>query len=177
MSVPAHLTIKLDGLAFDRLLADWRWLVQPSYRPVLMTAFGDLFLRDETGHVHFLDLMAGDFKQVATSEDEFYHLCEDRERRRRWFISFLIIELRKIHGDLASRECYGCKTPLTLGGQLEVENFERTNLQTHYSVLGQLQKQVSQMPPGTKVDSIKIKLSGESEKPKGWWQRVFNPPN
>ena len=45
MSVPAHLTITTDALSFDSLLADWRWLVHPGYTPVLMTAFGDLFLR------------------------------------------------------------------------------------------------------------------------------------
>src|SRR5437762_3538150 len=40
----------------------------------LMTAFGDLFLRDDEGRVHFLDLMAGEFKPVADSQDEFDRL-------------------------------------------------------------------------------------------------------
>ena len=78
MAVPAHLTIKTDGLSFDSFLSDWRWLVQPSYAPVLMTAFGDLFLRDEAGRVHFLDLMAGEFKQAAASQEEFERLCEEK---------------------------------------------------------------------------------------------------
>jgi hypothetical protein len=65
MAVPAHLTIKTDGLPFDSLLSDWRWLVSPEFTPVLMTAFGDLFLCDQSGHIHFLDLMSGQFKQVS----------------------------------------------------------------------------------------------------------------
>jgi hypothetical protein len=156
MALPAHLTIKIDGLAFDSLLSDWRWLVQPGYTPVLMTAFGDLFLHDEAGGVHFLDLMAGEFKQVAASQDEFDRLCDDREQRRIWFIGFLLMELRKLRGDLAAGDCYGCRTPLSLGGQLATDNFERTELQTHYSVLGQLHRQTKHLPPGTKIDSIKI---------------------
>ena len=43
-----------------------------------MTAFGDLFLRDEAGRVHFLDLMAGEFKQAAASQEEFERLCEEK---------------------------------------------------------------------------------------------------
>src|SRR5437762_3538148 len=34
IAVPAHLTIKTDGLSFDSLLSDWRWLVQPKYTPI-----------------------------------------------------------------------------------------------------------------------------------------------
>lgn len=174
MAVPAHLIIKTDGLLFDSLLSDWRWLVQSSYTPVLMTAFGDLFLRDEAGHIHFLDLMAGDFKQVAISQEEFDRLCEDREQRRSWFIGFLLMELRKLHGNLAAGECYSCKIPLSLGGQLDADNFERIDLQTHYSVLGQLHQQTKHLPPGTKIDSIKIDSPHEDTKPRSWWQRLKN---
>ncbi len=137
-AVPAHLTIKTDGLPFEALLSDWRWLVPPDYKPVLMTAFGDLFLRDEAGHIHFLNLMSGEFKEVAESQEEFGRLCEDREQRRSWFIGFLLTEVRKLRGELAAGQCYSCKTPLSLGGQLEADNFERTDLQVHYSILGQL---------------------------------------
>src|SRR5450759_2257188 len=109
MSVPAHLTIKTDGLPFDSMLSDWRWLVPPDFTPVLMTAFGDLFLRDQSAGVHFLDLMSGNIKQVAESPEEFERLCEDRERRRSWFMSFLLTEVRKLRGELAARECYSCR--------------------------------------------------------------------
>src|SRR3954464_3870908 len=132
MAVPAHLTIKTDGLPFEPLLSDWRWLVQPNFAPVLMTAFGDLFLRGETGDIHFLDLMSGEFKQVAASQEEFDRLCDDREQRRSWFIGFLLMDLRKLRGELAAGECYSCKIPLSLGGQLGADNFDRVDLQVHY---------------------------------------------
>src|SRR5438552_16325118 len=165
MAVPGHLTIKTDGLSFDSLLSDWRWLVRPSYTPVLMTAFGDLFLSDETDRVHFLDLMAGEFKQAATSQEEFERLCEEKEQRGCWFMGFFVIELRKLYGDLAAGECYGCKTPRSLGGELEADNFERTEIQTHYSVLGQLHRQTKHLLPGTKIHSIEIESEHEQTKP------------
>jgi hypothetical protein len=156
MTVPEHLTIKTDGVPFALLLSDWRWLVSPEFKPVLMTTFGDLFLCDQSGGIHFLDLMSGEFKQVAESQEEFDRLCEDRERRRGWFIGFLFTEVRKLCGSLAAGECCSCKQPLSLGGQLEPDNFERTDLQVHYSILGQLHRQTKHLPPGTKIGSIKI---------------------
>jgi len=156
MAVPAQLTIKTDGLPFESLLSDWRWLVQPGFTPFLMTAFGDLFLPDEAGHLHFLDLMSGQFKQVAASQEEFDRLCDDRDQRRSWFIGFLFMEVRKLRGDLATGECYSCKSPLSLGGKSDADNFERTDLRTHYSILEQLHRQTRHLSPGTKIDGIKI---------------------
>ena len=171
MAVPTHLTIKTDGLPFDALLSDWRWLVSPDFTPVLMTAFGDLFLRDQAGRIHFLDLMSGEFKQVAESQEELDGLCEDREQRRSWFIGFLLMEVRKLRGELAAGECYSCKIPLSLGGQLDAQNFERTGLEVHYSILGQLHRQTKHLPAGTKIDKINIVPPHEDLKSKKWWQR------
>ena len=156
MAIPPHLTIRTEGLRFDALLSDWRWLVGANYTPILMTAFGDLFLRDERGHVHFLDLMTGQFKQIAESEKQFNSLCEDRGRCRTWFVGFLLVEIRKTLGELSPGECYGCKIPLSLGGELTPENFERTDLQIHYSVLGQLHHQTHNLPLGTTINRVKI---------------------
>jgi hypothetical protein len=59
-----------------------------------------------------------------------------------------------------------------LRGQLEEDNFQRTDLQVHYSILGQLHRQTKHLPPGTKIDSIKIESPDEDAKPKSWWQRL-----
>jgi hypothetical protein len=104
----------------------------------------------------FLEFDGRRFKQVAASQEEFDRLCAERDQRRSWFIGFLLMELRKLRGDLLPGQCYGCKTPLSLGGQLDADNFERIDLQTHYSVLGQLQRQTKHLSPGAKIHSIKI---------------------
>ncbi|HZF01691.1 MAG TPA: T6SS immunity protein Tdi1 domain-containing protein [Methylomirabilota bacterium] len=154
MAIPVHLTAKLDGIAVENLLSDWQWLVRGKFTPVLMTAFGDLFLRNEAGQIYFLDLMCGEFNQVASSQEEFENLCDDREQRRKWFIGHFIMELRKLHGELDSGQCFSCKIPLSLGGKLEASNFARIDFQVHYSVLGQLHRQTKHLPPGTKIDRI-----------------------
>jgi len=173
MSVPAHLTIPIGGLPFDKLLADWRWLVSERLNPVLMTAFGDLFLRDDAGRIHLLDLIAGELKAVATSQQEFERACESVEQRRSWFLGFLFMELKKQYGSLPKNDCYSCKVPLSLGGQLEADNFEPIDLVTHFSVLGQLHRQTKCLPPGTKIESIKVIRPKSEPTPRSFWQKII----
>ena len=174
MPVPEHLTASINSLTVESLQSDWRWLVVGNYTPVLMTALGDLFLRDEVGNIHFLELMSGEFKQVAASQEEFDRLCAAGSSGRAWFAGFLVMELRKIHGELAPGECFGCKIPLSLGGKLEANNFERTDIQSHYSVLAHLYRQTKHLPQGTKIDSITLDPRREDTEPKSWWQRIRN---
>jgi len=173
MSVPSHLITTADGIPIEELLTDWQWLVRGKFALVVMTAFGDLFLRDEAGHIHFLDLMSGEFSQVASSQEEFNCQCDDKERRRNWFIGSLSMELRKLHGELVSGQCFSCKVPLSLGGQLEASNFERADIRVHFSVLGQLHGQAKHLPAGTKINNVKIESPIQDTKPKSWWQKII----
>jgi hypothetical protein len=74
------------------------------------------------------------------------------------------MEMRKTHGELELGECYSCDIPPTLGGQLDPEDFERTELQTHFSVLGQLHRQTKHLTAGTKIDRINIVPPHENPK-------------
>lgn len=174
MAVPTHLTAKMDDISAESLLSDWRHLVPQTYAPVLMTALGDLFLRDEGGAIHFLDLMCGELKQVATSQDQFDSLCDNREQRRSWFAGHLVMELRKLHGDVPAGQCFSCKVPLFLNGQLEVENFQVCDIPVHYSVLGQLHAQTRHLPTGTRIGSVQAEAAtNDTTSKRSWWRRFF----
>jgi hypothetical protein len=138
-----------------------------------MTALGDLFMRDGSGHFHFLDLLCGECKQVATSFDEFDRLCDGEEQRQSWFAADLVADLAKIHGELLEGQCFSCKVPISLGGKLAADNFQSCDIQVHYSVLGQLHQQTRHLPSGTKIGGVKIEIpDGELKPKKSWWQRV-----
>jgi hypothetical protein len=154
--VPPHLIVRFDGFAVESLLEDWRWLVPTSHAPILMTALGDLFLLDDVGRVHFLDMIGGEMKLVASSRNEFEQKCESREHRQNWFIGSLVLELQKRHGQLAMGQCFSCKVPLSLGGQLDTENFEPCDIHVHCSVLGQIHRQTKGLPPGTIIRKVSI---------------------
>jgi hypothetical protein len=156
MSVPKHLKIGIDGLDVESLLSDWRHLVPTGCTPIMMTALGDIFLRDSIGRIHFLDLMCGKFSQVASTHEEFDALCDDREQRRKWFAGFLVMELRKHYGEPPAGKCFSCKIPLSLGGRFETGNFEPTDIKIHFSILGQLHQQTMNLPEGTRINEVKF---------------------
>ena len=57
---------------------------------------------------------------------------------------------------LAEGQIYSYKTPPVLGGEYSTDNLEPTGIAVHFSVLGQIHRQVKDLPPGTKIDRIVI---------------------
>ena len=156
MSLPSHLQIDLADQDFDVILSEWRWLVDESYTPVLMTFLGDLFMKDAADRIFFLDLKCGSLEEVASSEAELEAFLGDRAARMELVLGFLHAELKSEQGPLECGECYSCKIPPTLGGALDPENFGRADIQAHYSILGQLQGQIRGLPEGTRIKNVHI---------------------
>jgi hypothetical protein len=74
-----------ETLDSERLLCYWRWLCPQSLTVIQRNAFGDLFLRDEVGRVHMLDVGSGNFSLIAESVLEFTELAMTPEGREEWF--------------------------------------------------------------------------------------------
>ena len=45
-----------DGISWERVLSEWKWLAAAEFRLLAVSAFGDLFLQDVHGGVHWLDV-------------------------------------------------------------------------------------------------------------------------
>jgi hypothetical protein len=151
-----NLTLPLPDDKLDGLLEDWRWLVEGKYSPVLMTAFGDLFLRGETGAVYFLDVVSGEFTCVAKSVEEFEAELAKPETADQWLMAELVLLLREKGVNLHAGQCYGYKIPPVLGGQLSIENIEPTDLVVHHSISGQIHRQTKDLPPGTPISGFTV---------------------
>ncbi|MEL6108826.1 MAG: T6SS immunity protein Tdi1 domain-containing protein [Planctomycetota bacterium] len=149
-----ELTINPDGLDFDALLAEWRWLVPNSMSPVVVSALGDLFLVDADGLVHWLDTGTGQLTRVADSAAQFKERMQQPENANEWFVPQLIGDLIEAGAVLQPGECYSCDVPLGLGGELRPENVKPTDILVHFSMAGQIFSQVHDLPPGTKIDKI-----------------------
>src|SRR5579864_7151824 len=54
----------VSHLDVDRLLANWRWLCPAKMHLLARNAFGDLFLGDEGGRVHWLDVGARETRKA-----------------------------------------------------------------------------------------------------------------
>ena len=55
-----------------------------------------------------------------------------------------------------NNECIGYKVPLFLGGDDEISNLERIDMQLYWSLCAQLFKQTINLPNGTKINDIKL---------------------
>ena len=152
-----ELTVDFQKHGADDLLQDWRWLLGDSMRLLLVSAIGDMFLADSSGQVFWLDAGSGRLQKIAASIDQFQQLRQQRQNADQWFIPQLIVDLINSGVRLAPGQCYSYKKPPILGGEIEPSNFEPTDLSVHFSILGQIHRQVKDLPPGTKIQNIKIK--------------------
>ena len=150
------LTISPKGLDFEELMGSWRWLVDESFSPVLLSALGDFFLQDASGAVHWLDTAWGQLTKVADDPEEFNRLRVDPATAREWFRAELVGQLKAAGVQLQQQQCYGWKVPPVLGGEESAENLEPTDVSVHFGILGQIHKQVKDLPPGTPIGEIKI---------------------
>jgi hypothetical protein len=148
-----ELTVKFDQRDGD-LLEDWRWLVGSTPRPILIAALGDAFLQESDGSIWWLDVGTGKFHKVAESGDEFKQVMAANVND--WFVPQLVGDLLASGATLGPNECFSFKKPPVLGGEYNPENMEPTNLCVHFSILGQIHRQVRDLPDGTPVNSIKI---------------------
>ena len=141
----------VDHLDVDRLLSEWRWLCPQSMGLVAKSAFGDLFLHDETGKVFKLDIAIGKLTEVAQSETEFRKLACTKEKREEWFAESdeLAAMERGLKPD--QDQCIAFKIPIVFTEGGSPDNAYVGSLYERASFLGDLNRQLSQLPDGSKV--------------------------
>jgi hypothetical protein len=161
-----ELTVSPDGVDFDDLLSDWRWLVGEEYQPVVISALGDLFLRHDDGRILWLNTGWGQLTEVAKSAEEFKKRMVQPKCAEEWFIPNLIGDLLSSGKKLGPGECFSYQVPPVLGGEIDPDNFEPMDLSVHFSVLGQIHEQVKDLPEGAPIGEIKIREAKSPKKKK-----------
>jgi len=53
-------------------------------------------------------------------------------------------------------ECIGHKVPLFLNGSDTIDNYEVTDMEVYWELQCQVYSQIKNLPPGTKINSIKF---------------------
>ena len=141
----------VEHLDAQRLLLEWRWLCPKPITLVARNAFGDLFLRDESGEMYFLDVAGGHLTRIADSEAQFRELAATPEKREEWFGE--ADELAGFARGLRpnASQCIGFGTPLVFGESGKPDNPYVADIYDHVSFLGDLHHHISGLPAGTKV--------------------------
>lgn len=141
----------VDHLDVERLLAGWRWLCPNPMALVARNAFGDLFLRDESGEMYRLDVAVGKLTKVADSETQFRELAATHEKREQWFSE----ADEQTAGARALKpnatQCIGYSVPLVFAESGSPDTPYVVDLYEHVSFLGDLNRQIKDLPDGAKV--------------------------
>ncbi|MBV8036335.1 T6SS immunity protein Tdi1 domain-containing protein [Roseateles sp.] len=141
----------------ESLLVEWHWLIGEHRLPILFAAIGNAFVQDlEDGSVHLLDAGEGRLTQVAQSADEFGELINDGGFVRAWFDVQAIAELKAAGRTLAPGQVWGFIQPPVLGGTFSTDNYEPTDMAVHFSIQGQIHRQVKDLPAGAPIGSVKL---------------------
>jgi hypothetical protein len=148
---PIERYFLVDHLDVDRLLSEWRWLCPQSMALVARGGFGDLFLRDEAGKIFKFGIAIGKLTEVAKSETEFRKLAGTKEKREEWFAES--DELAAMEQGLKPNQdqCIAFKIPIVFAEGCGPNNAYMGSLYEQLSFLGDLNRQLSQVPDGSKV--------------------------
>lgn len=141
----------VDHLSAERLLKEWRWLCPQAVSLVARSAFGDLYLRDESGRILRLDVAIGQIKEVAESESQFRELASTKEKREEWFAERDELAATRHGLKLGANQCIGFKTPLVFAESGVPNNAYLADVYEYVSFLGELHRQLSELPDGAKV--------------------------
>jgi hypothetical protein len=150
-----EVTITPGVEAIAQLRQSWEWLLGASWRPLLFSAVGDVFLQRQAGTVWWLGTATGSLEQVAESEAEFVALLEG-EHVNEWFMPSLVEALKSAGKQLSPGQCYSYTTlPVFNEGSFSVENMYPLSAKEHFSFTGHVIKQIQTLSDGTPV-SFKI---------------------
>lgn len=67
-----------------------------------------------------------------------------------------VVGLRAAGKLLERGQVYGFEIPPVLGGSFDAENLVPSDLVVHFSLAGQIHRQVKDLPPGTPISQIKL---------------------
>jgi hypothetical protein len=146
------LTVKFDDDASDKLIENWIWLIGRDKEVLLVSTIGDMFLTDNNKKVYWLDVGLGEFKLVADTIEDFEVKLKDFEQVNEWFMIDLVTELRHSAKTLKDGQLYSYYKLPIMGGDYIVGNFAPLSIEQHFGYLGDIHKQIKDLPDGTEVE-------------------------
>lgn len=140
-----NITIPFTNLDLINLYSQWDWLLVDTFKPILMSTFGDLFFSKKDNRVYFLDTLTGSVELISNSINEFETFINNIKNQEKYLQSILVQLLREKNMVLDKAQCYYHKVPPILGGSYETSNIEIINLSIGLSMLGQMHKKLKEV--------------------------------
>lgn len=145
-----------NDIDITRALESWHWLPIKSKKPVLVTAFGDIFLESNDG-IWFLDTLEGKLLRICDTTQELENLLRTEEGENHYLFAGFVERAHREGMRLGDGQCYDFRVNPVVGGKIEYENIEPRNFVVAVNLAGQLHEQTRHMAPGTKITGFTVK--------------------
>lgn len=136
---------------FNDALSSWEWIGLEGKTPLFTSVFGDVFFGADDG-VWWLDTIEGELTREWDSLEQLEAELNTGAGQEKYLIAELALALEASGLVPGADEIYDFSHPLVLGGELEVENVEVTEVSMSLNILGQIHDQVRRIPPGARVN-------------------------
>jgi Domain of unknown function (DUF1851) len=151
-----QFTKDINKIDLDDICSDWQWLLKNQYSPIMISFSGDMFLVNNTKTISWLDTGKGELKNIAENIIQFKLLLEDLDNVENWFLASTVLDLIEQGMILKENEVYSYKQMPIINGDYSLSNFEKTDISVHFSITGQICRQVINLPEGTRINKVVI---------------------
>ncbi len=140
-----------DGISSERLLSEWKWLAFGELSLLAVNAFGDLFLTNVQGAVHWLDITAGRISRVANSEKEFRDAATELPKKNEWSLIDDAEKAERKGYSPGKGQCVGSKIPWIFKESANMPDMYVADLYEYVSFMGDVHCQINDVPDCGKV--------------------------
>jgi len=140
---------------FTRALESWDWIEIGDKSPVFTSPFGDVFFRANDG-CWYLDTLEGTLTRPWATADELKAALNTPEGQDRYLLAALAAGAEHQGITPTATQVYGFKIAPILGGEIGLGNIEVVDFVVSIDLLGQLHRQVRDLPPGTKISGFTV---------------------
>jgi hypothetical protein len=143
----------IEMLDQDRLLTEWRWLCPQTVTIIDRNVYGDLFLRDDSGRVHMLDVGSGELALIADSVAEFEELSVTPEKRNEWYSEAEANEAAELGLAPGAMQCIAFDIPVVFEESAKASAYV-ADIYDYIGFLGDVHRQIATLPDGAKVELV-----------------------
>lgn len=141
-----------------RGLASWDWIDFSRLTPLAVSSFGDVFF-DSGDSIVFLDTIEGKLTEVCGTQEHLEEIFSTEEGQDKYLLGGLVLSARESGLMLGAGECYHFKVEPIIGGAASVSNMTKMDFEIGLNILGQIHKQVKDLPIGAKITGVKLNES------------------
>lgn len=141
-----HYFLRPTAGRLNSALASWQWVGLDDKKPILVTAFADVFFRSGEG-IWFLDTIEGKLKFVCPTRRHLDKLLAEKQWQQMYLLSHHVDRADSEGNKLGEGQCYNFARHPVAGGTMEYENVERINFVVALHIKGQMHDKLRQSAP------------------------------